>query len=451
MPADQRLKRGCWPFRSATTSCSTCTATTRASPISMCRAALWPAMAGLRGRDGRRGGDPLGRIVRRVLRRGLAASLASAAARKPRLDRRVVTTVEYRGILDVGRASPRPTRTASTGCWWRAASSMTATLPPAVRSPASAAPINHVEMIAAPRAGAILFDVAPGDRVVAGQRHRHHRPCAGRGRRLDRRLRAAGRLRADPRLAPLDPCRRRPGQAGRRRAERHAARGRAGGLTDAVRTPLNPLADHRSPLWNLHEHAFDQDHLVVGQLTAASRTRVRENVGGRRRSPGGHLFLMAFRIRRGERMETGNVGRASGQRRREIRHRRAASRSCASATTPAYAGAIEAYVDGLNTRRGAVFSSNYEYPGRYTRWDTAIIDPPLVISARGRAMRIEALNSRGEVHAAGHRARLLAAEGRHRHADDEAPAGADRSPSRAASSPRRSARACRRCSPCCAR
>src|SRR6185369_3892250 len=62
----------------------------------------------------------------------------------------------------------------------------------------------------------------------------------------------------------------------------------------------------------------------------------------------------------------------------------------------AYAGAIEAYVDGLNSRRGAVFSSNYEYPGRYTRWDTAIIDPPLVISARGRAMRIEALNGRGE-------------------------------------------------------
>ena len=62
-----------------------------------------------------------------------------------------------------------------------------------------------------------------------------------------------------------------------------------------------------------------------------------------------------------------------------------------------YAGAIDSYVDGLNSRRGAVFSSNYEYPGRYTRWDTAIIDPPLVISARGRAMRIEALNGRGEV------------------------------------------------------
>ncbi|RWC23481.1 MAG: anthranilate synthase [Mesorhizobium sp.] len=62
-----------------------------------------------------------------------------------------------------------------------------------------------------------------------------------------------------------------------------------------------------------------------------------------------------------------------------------------------YEGAIDAYIDGLNARRGAVFSSNYEYPGRYTRWDTAIIDPPLVISARGRAMRIDALNSRGEV------------------------------------------------------
>ncbi|MCB1384039.1 MAG: anthranilate synthase, partial [Notoacmeibacter sp.] len=60
-----------------------------------------------------------------------------------------------------------------------------------------------------------------------------------------------------------------------------------------------------------------------------------------------------------------------------------------------YAGAIDAYVDGLDSRRGAVFSSNYEYPGRYTRWDTAIIDPPLVISARGRKVDIEALNARG--------------------------------------------------------
>lgn len=61
----------------------------------------------------------------------------------------------------------------------------------------------------------------------------------------------------------------------------------------------------------------------------------------------------------------------------------------------AYKGAIETYIDALNERRGAVFSSNYEYPGRYTRWDTAIVDPPVVITSRARAMRIEALNARG--------------------------------------------------------
>lgn len=61
-----------------------------------------------------------------------------------------------------------------------------------------------------------------------------------------------------------------------------------------------------------------------------------------------------------------------------------------------YDGAIETYLDQLDSRRGAVFSSNYEYPGRYTRWDTAIVDPPIMISSRGRSMRIEALNPRGE-------------------------------------------------------
>lgn len=62
-----------------------------------------------------------------------------------------------------------------------------------------------------------------------------------------------------------------------------------------------------------------------------------------------------------------------------------------------YAGAIEASIAALDGRRGAVFSSNYEYPGRYTRWDTAIIDPPVVITSSGRRMKIEALNVRGVV------------------------------------------------------
>ena len=47
-----------------------------------------------------------------------------------------------------------------------------------------------------------------------------------------------------------------------------------------------------------------------------------------------------------------------------------------------YEAAIETYIDALDERRGCVFSSNYEYPGRYTRWDTAIVDPPLGLSAQ---------------------------------------------------------------------
>ncbi|MCX8996617.1 anthranilate synthase [Rhizobiaceae bacterium BDR2-2] len=62
-----------------------------------------------------------------------------------------------------------------------------------------------------------------------------------------------------------------------------------------------------------------------------------------------------------------------------------------------YEGAVDAYVAKLDERRGAVFSSNYEYPGRYTRWDTAIVDPPLGISCFGRSVWIEAYNERGEV------------------------------------------------------
>ena len=62
-----------------------------------------------------------------------------------------------------------------------------------------------------------------------------------------------------------------------------------------------------------------------------------------------------------------------------------------------YGDAIEGATAALDSHRGAVFSSNYEYPGRYTRWDTAIVDPPLGISSKGRGMRLEAYNGRGEV------------------------------------------------------
>ena len=57
--------------------------------------------------------------------------------------------------------------------------------------------------------------------------------------------------------------------------------------------------------------------------------------------------------------------------------------------------AIAPVIHALDTHRGALLASNYEYPGRYTRWDMGFVDPPLVIVACGRAVRVEALNPRG--------------------------------------------------------
>ena len=51
----------------------------------------------------------------------------------------------------------------------------------------------------------------------------------------------------------------------------------------------------------------------------------------------------------------------------------------------------------LDTRRGVLLSSSFEFPGRYTRLDMGFVDPPLVLTARGRAVTVEALNERGEV------------------------------------------------------
>ena len=61
------------------------------------------------------------------------------------------------------------------------------------------------------------------------------------------------------------------------------------------------------------------------------------------------------------------------------------------------AAAIEELTSALDERRGALFASSYEYPGRYTRWDMGFVDPPVVLVGRGREVRIEAANERGRV------------------------------------------------------
>ena len=62
-----------------------------------------------------------------------------------------------------------------------------------------------------------------------------------------------------------------------------------------------------------------------------------------------------------------------------------------------YSPADSTLAERLDDRRGVLFSSSFEFPGRYTRWDMGFVDPPLVLTARGREFTIEALNQRGAV------------------------------------------------------
>jgi len=57
--------------------------------------------------------------------------------------------------------------------------------------------------------------------------------------------------------------------------------------------------------------------------------------------------------------------------------------------------AIEPVIEALDSRRGILLASSYEYPGRYTRWDMGFVDPPLVLVARGRGLRGSLLGGRG--------------------------------------------------------
>lgn len=61
------------------------------------------------------------------------------------------------------------------------------------------------------------------------------------------------------------------------------------------------------------------------------------------------------------------------------------------------AEAIADLVSSLDGRRGAVFTSGFEFPGRYTRWDLGFVDPPLVLETKGRTFTVKALNGRGLV------------------------------------------------------
>src|SRR5271155_2954621 len=62
-----------------------------------------------------------------------------------------------------------------------------------------------------------------------------------------------------------------------------------------------------------------------------------------------------------------------------------------------YARGLSALLHKLDTQRGVYFSSGYEYPERYSRWDFAEVAPPLEVIAAGSRGDFRPLNKRGEM------------------------------------------------------
>ena len=60
-----------------------------------------------------------------------------------------------------------------------------------------------------------------------------------------------------------------------------------------------------------------------------------------------------------------------------------------------YADAVLPLQASLDSHRGVLLTSSFEYPGRYTRWDIGFVDPPLVFTSRARDFTFESLNARG--------------------------------------------------------
>jgi anthranilate synthase len=58
---------------------------------------------------------------------------------------------------------------------------------------------------------------------------------------------------------------------------------------------------------------------------------------------------------------------------------------------------IESLVQKLDSHKGVLLTSSYEFPGRYARWSLGFIDPPLEVSGKADQCTIKALNDRGKI------------------------------------------------------
>ncbi|WP_414624293.1 anthranilate synthase [Calothrix sp. CCY 0018] len=59
--------------------------------------------------------------------------------------------------------------------------------------------------------------------------------------------------------------------------------------------------------------------------------------------------------------------------------------------------ALEDILFHLDSKRGGLLKSSYEYPGRYKRWAIGFVNPPLEVATRDKGFTITALNERGKV------------------------------------------------------
>ncbi|MGB3654190.1 MAG: chorismate-binding protein, partial [Rivularia sp. (in: cyanobacteria)] len=59
--------------------------------------------------------------------------------------------------------------------------------------------------------------------------------------------------------------------------------------------------------------------------------------------------------------------------------------------------ALEDILFHLDSKRGGLLKSSYEYPGRYKRWAIGFVNPPLEVTTRDKGFTITALNDRGKV------------------------------------------------------
>ena len=177
---------------------------------------------------------------------------------KAGLDRRVVTTVEYRGLRDVESAYAKSD---AEGIYRLLVTRGVIADEKAAKPRKFAGHRRADRQCRACRHAARRRHPVPrraGPARPERREARDHRSLARRRRRRDRPLRAAGRLHPHPQFAPLRPRRRRYHQAGRRGAQRQGESRRAGGL----RLRMNPVAPKTVRRYGkCHDDAFERDEL----------------------------------------------------------------------------------------------------------------------------------------------------------------------------------------------